>query len=98
MPGELIFRPVVKDEVEDIVSYYEVRKGGLGLLFLEVLDLLVQRIQSNPLQFQVRHRSIRKASLQKFPYNVYFRIHKSRIVILAVLHQRRNPRIWKRRK
>ena len=98
MLAELVFRPVVKQELDEIVSYYEVRKAGLGLLLLDVLDLLLRRIQDNPLQFQVRHKSIRKASLKDFPYNVYFRVHKNQIVILAVLHQKRNPKIWKRRK
>ena len=98
MPAELIFQPAVKQEVDEIISYYEVRKAGLGLLFIEVLDLLLERIQKHPLEFQVRHRSIRKASLKNFPYNVYFRIHRNQIIILAVLHQRRNPRIWKKLK
>src|SRR6266566_2453614 len=98
MAAELILRPAVKMEVDEIISYYEKQKKGLGLLFLGVLGEIVDRIQHYPLLFAVQHNKIRKASVKNFPYNVYFRIYKNQIIILAVLHQKRNPKIWKRRK
>ena len=97
MADEIVFRPAVEKEIEDIVSWYELHKKGLGILFLEMLDIVFQRIQSSPLQFPVMHKAIRKATVKDFPYNVYFRIYKNHMVILAVLHQKRNPKIWKRR-
>lgn len=94
----VVFRPVVKQELDEIVKYYEELKPGLGLLFIEVIDLLFKRIEKHPLHFQIKHKSIRRAGLEDFPYNVFFRVHKNQLIILAVLHQRRNPKQWKSRK
>jgi plasmid stabilization system protein ParE len=40
---------------------------------------------------------VRRALLQRFPYAVYFILDDQIIVILAILHQRRDPAVWKRR-
>lgn len=98
MPAEMLFRAVVKQELDEIVAYYEVRKPGLGLLLLDVTDILLKRIQTNPFQFQVRHKNIRKAGLIDFPYNIYFRVYRNKIVVLGILHQKRNPKLWKKRR
>ena len=98
MAVEILYHPAVQLETDEIVGYYEAQKKGLGLLFLEVFDLLLQRMQQSPLQFPVIRKSIRKATVRDFPYNVYFRLYKNQIVVLAILHQKRNPKIWKRRK
>ncbi len=94
----VVFRPVVKQELDDIVAYYEEQKAGLGLLFIEVLDVLLTQIQNHPLQFPVKHKNIRRAGVQDFPYNVFFRLYKKHIAVLAVIHQKRNPKRWKSRK
>jgi len=94
----VVFRPVVKQELDKIVKSYEEQKPGLGLLFIEVIDLLLTRIEKHPLHFQIKHKSIRRAGLEDFPYNVFFRIHKNQIIVLAVLHERRSPKHWKSRK
>jgi hypothetical protein len=35
--------------------------------------------------------------LHTFPYAVYFRAHDEDVVVLAALHLRRNPRVWRTR-
>ncbi len=98
MPAELILRPAVKQEIDEIISYYEKQKRGVGLLFLEILDMLLSRVHHHPEQFQEVHKQIRRAVLKDFPYNIYFRMYKNQIIVLAVTHQKRNPKVWKGRK
>jgi plasmid stabilization system protein ParE len=98
MPVEMIFRPLAKREIDEIVAYYEIQKEGLGLMFVNVLDLLLERIEQQPLQFPVRHKNIRIAVLNNFPYVVFFRVYKQQIVVLGVVHQKRNPKIGISRK
>jgi plasmid stabilization system protein ParE len=35
--------------------------------------------------------------VRRFPYSVFYRVEADRIVVLAVFHGRRNPRIWQAR-
>ena len=98
MQAELFFLPVVKKELDEIVGYYENQKKGLGLKFLKVFELILERISQYPLQLPIVHKQIRRAGLKNFPYNIYFRLYKNQLIILAVFHQKRNPELLKQRK
>jgi len=43
------------------------------------------------------HRDTRRAKVRKFPYNVFFRVQADRVEVIAVLHGRRDPSVWKGR-
>lgn len=58
----------------------------------------MRRITPNPLAYAVVHRDIRKVIVSKFPYAIYYRIEGNDIVVIAVFHSKRNPKIWKARK
>ncbi len=48
-----------------------------------------------PLQFPNVGENIRRALLRRFPYAIYFVVRdESRVAVIAILHQRRNPRVW----
>ncbi len=50
-----------------------------------------------PLQFAIVREDIRRIVANRFPYNVYFRAEKHRIVVLAVFHGSRDFVIWQAR-
>ena len=41
--------------------------------------------------------NIRRALAKRFPYTVFFKVRGSALVVLAVLHGRRDPAVWQRR-
>ncbi|PSB02814.1 hypothetical protein C7B64_11345 [Merismopedia glauca CCAP 1448/3] len=47
--------------------------------------------------YAVVYRDVRRAVLRRFPYAVYYRIISSRVVVTAVFHSRRDPKIWQDR-
>ena len=67
------------------------------LSLLETLDHVLNRVRKTPLQFPSVSAGVRRALLPTFPYAVYFRDTEQAVVILAVLHLRRDPRIWRGR-
>ncbi len=77
--------------------WYEDQRPGLGLRFLDVVDLVMDRIRTAPLQFPSIAANVRRALLHTFPYAVYFRVTEETITVLAVLHLRRDPRAWRAR-
>ena len=86
--------PLAQADIDDAVTWYEQQQFGLGSRFLDVLDHILKRIRDTPLQFPSISGEVRRALLHTFPYAVYFRETEQAVVILAVLHLRRDPRIW----
>ena len=97
MTRRWIVRPLAQADIDDAVTWYEQQQSGLGSRFLDVLDHVFKRIRETPLQFPTVSVSIRRALLHTFPYAVYFRETEQAVVILAVLHLHRDPRIWRGR-
>ncbi|WP_245833593.1 type II toxin-antitoxin system RelE/ParE family toxin [Nonlabens spongiae] len=52
-------------------------------------------ISENPLLFQKRYRKVRLRLTERFPYAIYYQHKKfeNKIIILAVLHTKQNPKI-----
>jgi plasmid stabilization system protein ParE len=65
--------------------------------FLDDVNRTFSSDRERPLQFPVVWRELRRALLHTFPYAVYFREDKGGVTVLAVLHQRRDPKIWRGR-
>lgn len=93
----LRFRPEAAADLEEAAIWYEEQKAGLGAQFLARTEETVQRIQENPEHFPVILRNTRRAMLKRFPYSVFFRVLSQEILVVAVMHFRRNPIRWVRR-
>lgn len=97
----LIVRPAAELDIRDTADWYEDEEVGLGGQFVDELRHTVRRVRELPLQFPEVGRGTRRALLKRFPYAIYFLLRGEgdarAAVILAVLHQRRGPSVWKRR-
>ena len=58
------------------------------------IDRCVLLASEHPLQFLIAREDIQRVVANRFPYSVYFRAEKHRIVVLAVFHGSRDPAIW----
>jgi plasmid stabilization system protein ParE len=47
--------------------------------------------------YRIVRQDVRKAGVKRFPYSIYYRDEPTRIVVLAVFHGRRDPRVWQAR-
>ena len=97
MERRWIVRPLAQADIEAAAGWYEEQQAGLGLRFIDSVDHVLTRIRQTPLQFPEISVDVRRALLQTFPYAVYFRTAEDLVVILAVLHLRRDPRKWRAR-
>jgi plasmid stabilization system protein ParE len=97
MNPRYLVRPEAHADIEEAALWYEDQRPGLGELFTSELFELIDRIAESPLQFPVVGLSVRRGLLQRFPYAVFFLLVEGSAVVLAVLHQRRDPAVWKRR-
>lgn len=91
------FHRAASAEFIEASAWYETKRVGLALEFIAEMDRCVSRVSENPLQFAVVREDVRRIVANRFPYSVYFRAEKHRIVVLAVFHGSREPAIWQTR-
>jgi plasmid stabilization system protein ParE len=93
----LRINPAAENAIARAYAWYEGQRNGLGDELLTVLDDCFRSVLRNPEAFPILHRSARRALVRRFPYCVYFVMNEAEIVVLAVLHGRRNPQAWRQR-
>ena len=94
---ELIIRPEAEAEMEEAFDGYENRVFGLGSDFLRCVDATLNSMARHPLQYRQVHRSVRRAIIRRFPYEIFFIDEHDRIIVMSVFHVRRNPKSWQER-
>ena|ERR1700722_3124206 len=90
-------RPEASAEAQGAAEWYEERVVGLGSRWLGELDAALVVIRNSPNQFPVYHHDVRRARVRGFPYGVFFVSTKDEIVVLAVVHLARDPRLLRRK-
>jgi toxin ParE1/3/4 len=91
------FHRAASAEFIEASAWYETKRVGLAIEFMAEIDRCVSLVSENPLQFAVVREDVRRVVVNRFPYSVYFRAEKHRIVVLAVFHGSRAPAIWQSR-
>ena len=92
------FRKEAQQDILEAVAWYEEIRKGLGSEFLIAIENEKHFIEENPYYHEDKYKGIRKAVTKHFPYILYYRIESNNyVMIYAVLHMKRNPKVWKRR-
>jgi plasmid stabilization system protein ParE len=92
----VILSPAADREFEAAVAWYE-QNAGLGERFVEQVQDALDRIGQRPELHAMIYQNIRRVLLSKFPYSVFYRILADRIEVIAVFHNKRDPKIWRSR-
>ena len=92
-----IFTQAARAELIEAQDWYEAEAPGLGRRFREAIDTLAERMSTNPRQFPVVFKSVRRALLRRFPYALFFVIDEQTLFVIACFHASRNPLQWQRR-
>lgn len=90
----VVYRRQVGRDLAVGFGYYEEQTKGLGERFLTAVGSAFDAIERYPQMFAQVHGEVRRALLSQFPYGVFYRVESERVVVLAVLHTGRDPRIW----
>ena len=99
----LIIHPQAQGEITDAYKWYRIRSEKLGHDFLRETDKSIHSAKNSPLHYPIIEENIRRIKMHKFPYNLYFAVEISvddteDIIIIACLHERRDPKHWQGRK
>lgn len=93
----VIFTQAARAEMIDAQDWYEREAAGVGLHFREAMDALAQRLSTNPQQFPVVFKNLRRALLRRFPYALFFAVAGDNIFVIACFHASRDPLQWQKR-
>jgi len=93
------FGEPASDEFRDAVEWYESRRLGLGADFFDAVVTAIDAIHAHP-EIGTQRSSdgkTRRVLLEKFPYQVVYRLRPEEVAIVAIAHLKRRPNYWKDR-
>jgi plasmid stabilization system protein ParE len=97
MRPPLIFLPEAEQEFKEAVTWYARQKKGLGKKFAQAVKRSLKGVQATPKMHACVVDDVRKATMKVFPYVILYRVTTDNIIIVAVFHAKRDPRVWQER-
>ena len=96
MTRRFILRPRAERDIKSVFDWYESQQPTLGDEFLISLRERLETIREFPESAPVLFRDVRRAVVARFPYLILYVVQSTRVAVLAVLHQSRDPKVWPR--
>jgi plasmid stabilization system protein ParE len=97
MTSRVIVRAAAKEDIRKARKWYQNIAPHLGEDFLATVDDAIMLAAERPLAYQIAQRTFRRMLLHRFPYAPFYHAGQDRIVVIAVLHQARDPQVLERR-
>lgn len=86
--------PAARAELVEARNWYYERSPLTSVAFAQAVDHAVARIRTAPNTQPLADHGTRKLVLQRFPFNIFYRVGETEILIVAVAHLKRRPRYW----
>ena len=97
MQSELRLSTEAREDVLTIWEYYEGELEGLGDRFRRTLRSTLDSIAFLPEANEPVEDGVRRAFLKKFPFVVYYTFETNLVLVIAVMHAKRDPDLWRSR-
>jgi plasmid stabilization system protein ParE len=91
------FHPAAKKELVDAVKYYNECGSGLGYIFMDEVETTIRRIMQHPKAWSKISKNARRCLTRRFPYGIIYQEVEKNILVIAVMHLKREPDYWKSR-
>ncbi|HIP61132.1 MAG TPA: type II toxin-antitoxin system RelE/ParE family toxin [Sulfurovum sp.] len=93
----LKFKPEVYNDIKIAYDWYESQRIGLGEDFLLTLEESYAKIARTPKVYQLIYKTVRRKLVRRFPYGVFFVLRDDEVIVVAIMHTRREPSDWNER-
>ncbi|MGO9570185.1 MAG: type II toxin-antitoxin system RelE/ParE family toxin [Desulfomonilaceae bacterium] len=97
MKRSKLIRPDAETDIAEAYRWYEEQREGLGADFLLCVEEGLSKIQRAPEAYPVVHKNVHRLLIKRFPYGIFYVVEPAVIIVLAVLHERRDPAAWQSR-
>jgi toxin ParE1/3/4 len=82
----------VKSDIAEAFHWYEDQRTGIGRAFTNAVKQAYTILRQNPTRNAVRFSDVRRYNLKRFPYAIFYFLEGEVIVVIGVLHVKRNAR------
>lgn len=86
-------RPEAELDLVIAAGWYEARRNGLGVEFLDELESLIASLANHALLYAERLEGIRRVFARRFPYAVFYQVLDEDVVVLSIMHVRRQRQL-----
>ena len=80
-------------EFKEAVAYYNNECPGLGYEFANEIQKVFDRIVQNPEAWTSLSKRTRRCLVSRFPYGFVYQLRQDEILIIAIMHLHRDPKI-----
>ena len=91
------FHPEARLEYREAAVFYESRRPGLGAAFSLEVEATIRRIVETPERWRRLEQDVHTCRTRTFPYTILYSIEAGSVLIVAVMHLRREPGYWRKR-
>ena len=91
------FLDAARAEYREAVDYYDREHSGLGSEFADEVARTTARIVAFPEAWQKLSRRTRRCRTNRFPYGLIYQKRGDLVLVIAVMHLRREPGYWQER-
>lgn len=92
-----VFHPEASLEFEEAVRFYKDRGLGLGARFSSEVRTTIQKILKTPERWRFLEADVRRCVVRVFPYSVLYTVEAEFMLIIAIMHNKREPGYWRQR-
>ncbi|SKA81610.1 hypothetical protein SAMN02745166_00786 [Prosthecobacter debontii] len=88
---DLIF--LLGADIQSAFNQLKEQQVGRGYIFMQCLDAALTYLRGHPeigLRYQTPYRRL---LISKFPYGIFYEVQSQRVVLVAVMDLRQNPRV-----
>lgn len=90
MAYDVIISAEAEQDVDEII-WYEEQQTGLGIRFYSLLLERFKELKYHPEYYSFIYDKYRRLTVDPFPYKIIYKIYGQTVLVLALLHHRRNP-------
>mgnify|MGYP001558731832 CR=1 FL=1 len=88
---EIFIKPRAELDLFEAFNFYDEQSSGLGEEFIRCVDAKLEFINRHPKTCPKMYKDFRRGLISRFPFGIYYKIERKRIVVFAVLDLRQNP-------
>lgn len=93
----IVFKPEVYDDIKVAYDWYEKQRVGLGEDFLLTLEVSYEKMARTPKVYTSIYKNVRRKLTSRFPYGIFFVLEDKQIIVIAIIHTKRDSSIWSNR-
>jgi plasmid stabilization system protein ParE len=87
--------PRARAELRAAVLWYRAQDPKVARRFLDDVTGCIARLVETPRIWPLRDHGARRALIPRFPYYVYYREAGDGVQVIAIVHNRRHPDVWR---